>query len=184
MCAYNRVNGAYCSENHWLLNQVLRDEWGFEGLVVTDWGATNDRGARASTSGLDLEMPGSGGGNDRRVARVDRSRRSSVRTNWISMTQSRRNVALQSFRRRSSGTNSQHDVDHTAHHDRLAMKRGHRVDRAAEERRQCPADHRIVAERIAVIGEFAKAASLPRHRQFAGQLRRNSTAPMRQSQTA
>jgi beta-glucosidase len=66
MCAYNRVNGSYCADNHWLLQQVLRDEWGFEGLVVTDWGATNDRveGIRA---GLDLEMPGSGGINDERV---------------------------------------------------------------------------------------------------------------------
>ncbi|NKB99163.1 MAG: glycosyl hydrolase [Pseudomonadales bacterium] len=63
MCAYNRVNGTYCSDHTYLLNEILRDEWGFEGLVVTDWGATNDRvqGVRA---GLDLEMPGSGGIND------------------------------------------------------------------------------------------------------------------------
>ncbi len=67
MCAYNRLNGTYCSENDWLLNHVLRDEWGFEGLVVTDWGAANERvlGLRA---GLDLEMPASSGVNDRRVA--------------------------------------------------------------------------------------------------------------------
>ncbi len=63
MCAYNRVNGEYCSEHNWLLNKVLRDEWGFEGLVVTDWGATNDR-VKGVGSGLDLEMPGSGGIND------------------------------------------------------------------------------------------------------------------------
>ncbi len=66
MCAYNRVNGTYASEHDWLLNQVLRDEWGFEGLVVTDWGAANDR-ALGVASGLDLEMPGSGGVNDSRV---------------------------------------------------------------------------------------------------------------------
>ena len=69
MCAYNRVNGSYCSEHNWLLNEVLRDEWGFEGLVVTDWGATNDRVAGVQ-SGLDLEMPGSGGVNDERVLRA------------------------------------------------------------------------------------------------------------------
>ena len=43
MCAYNRLNGVYCSEHDWLLNKVLRDEWGFTGLVMTDWGAANDR---------------------------------------------------------------------------------------------------------------------------------------------
>lgn len=66
MCAYNRVNGTYCGEHDWLLNQVLRGEWGFEGLVMSDWGATNDRVAGVAR-GLDLEMPGSGGANDRRV---------------------------------------------------------------------------------------------------------------------
>ena len=72
MCAYNRLNGVYCSEHERLLNRVLRDEWGFEGLVVTDWGAANDRvlGIRA---GLDLEMPTSGGVNDRRLARAVRA---------------------------------------------------------------------------------------------------------------
>ncbi len=66
MCAYNRVNGTYCSEHDWLLNKVLRQEWGFEGLVMTDWGAANNRVAGV-TSGLDLEMPGNGGINDRLV---------------------------------------------------------------------------------------------------------------------
>jgi beta-glucosidase len=56
MCAYNKVNGTYASEHHWLLTEVLRDEWGFEGLVVSDWGAVHDRVA-ALTAGLDLEMP-------------------------------------------------------------------------------------------------------------------------------
>lgn len=69
MCAYNRLNGTYCSEHDWLLNQVLRDEWGFEGLVVTDWGAANDRPAGVA-AGLDLEMPGSGGMNNERVLRA------------------------------------------------------------------------------------------------------------------
>lgn len=63
MCSYNRINGVYASEDPWLLTQVLRDDWGFEGLVVSDWGAVNDRVAGVA-AGLDLEMPSSGGRTD------------------------------------------------------------------------------------------------------------------------
>lgn len=56
MTAYNRMNGSFCAEHEWLIRDVLRGEWGFEGFVVTDWfaGFTTEGGARA---GLDLEMP-------------------------------------------------------------------------------------------------------------------------------
>ena len=57
MCAYNSINGTYCSQNKWLLSGVLRKEWGFDGLVMTDWGATHDR-IEMLKAGLDLEMPG------------------------------------------------------------------------------------------------------------------------------
>lgn len=73
MCSYNKINGVYASENHWLLTQVLRDEWGFEGLVVSDWGAVNDR-VQGLAAGLDLEMPDSGVGPDTVVAAVRQGR--------------------------------------------------------------------------------------------------------------
>lgn len=57
MCAYNKINGTYCSDNKWLLTDVLRGEWGFEGMVVTDWGAMHDRVA-GFKSGCDWSMPG------------------------------------------------------------------------------------------------------------------------------
>lgn len=56
MCAYNKLNGEYCNQNKWLLTDVLRKEWGFDGLVMSDWGATDDR-AKGIAAGLDLEMP-------------------------------------------------------------------------------------------------------------------------------
>ena len=62
MCAYNRINGKYASENDDLLNKILRDDWGFEGLVMSDWGAVNDR-VEGLKCGLDLEMPGDIGHN-------------------------------------------------------------------------------------------------------------------------
>jgi len=66
MCAYNKLNGTYLSENHRLLVEILKDEWGFEGFVVSDWGAVHER-VVSLRAGLDLEMPGP---RDRRVRAV------------------------------------------------------------------------------------------------------------------
>lgn len=66
MCSYNRINGVYAAENRWLLTEVLREEWGFDGLVVSDWGAVSDRVASVA-AGLDLQMPGGSGDADAQV---------------------------------------------------------------------------------------------------------------------
>ncbi len=66
MCSYNRINGVYAAENHEYLTEVLRGEWDFDGFVVSDWGAVNNR-VNDLAAGLDLEMPDSNGKNDRLV---------------------------------------------------------------------------------------------------------------------
>jgi beta-glucosidase len=77
MCSYNKLNGIYASENSLLLDSILRQQWGFKGFVVSDWGAVNDRAAGIN-AGLDLEMPGNGGINDLAIA-------DAVKTGRISM---------------------------------------------------------------------------------------------------
>ena len=67
MCAYNKVNGTHCDESRELLTEILRDEWGFDGLAMTDWLATFDR-VEAIRAGLDFEMPGSAGTWDLEIA--------------------------------------------------------------------------------------------------------------------
>lgn len=72
MCAYNKLNGIHCSDHKWLLTDVLRGEWGFDGLVVTDWGALNDRAA-AFRAGCDLAMPGGSAYGERAAKRAVQS---------------------------------------------------------------------------------------------------------------
>jgi beta-glucosidase len=72
MCSYNRINGCYASQHHWLLDDLLRTDWGFTGLVVSDWGAVHDRVA-ALRAGLDLEMPPALGHSDVAIMQAIRS---------------------------------------------------------------------------------------------------------------
>ena len=69
MNAYNKINGTYCAENKWLLSDVLRDEWGFEGIVVTDWGAENEI-VDGISAGQNLEMPSSGGYGPKKLVKA------------------------------------------------------------------------------------------------------------------
>jgi beta-glucosidase len=72
MCSYNLLNDTYVNENHFLLSEVLREEWGFEGIVMTDWGATTNR-VKGLAAGLDLEMPSSNGVTDAEIVAAVRN---------------------------------------------------------------------------------------------------------------
>ncbi len=72
MSAYNKINGKYCSENEFILTKVLKEEWGHEGFVVSDWGAVDDR-VSALMAGLELEMPSSYGINDKKIVEAIKS---------------------------------------------------------------------------------------------------------------
>lgn len=72
MAAYNKINGRYCSENEFILTKVLKEEWGHEGFVVSDWGAVDNR-VSALMAGLELEMPSSYGINDKKIVEAIKS---------------------------------------------------------------------------------------------------------------
>jgi Beta-glucosidase-related glycosidases len=72
MCAYNKVNGEFASENKELLTDILKDEWGHEGFVVSDWGAVNER-VKGLAAGLELEMPASHGEGEQQIVEAVRS---------------------------------------------------------------------------------------------------------------
>jgi beta-glucosidase len=147
MCAYNRLNGVYCGEHDWLLNQVLRDDWEFEGLVVSDWGATNDRVAGV-TNGLDLEMPGSGGANDRRVAAaVEAGELEEFALDKVVA----RNVAVSLLG--ADLTAGSHAVDLDAHHD---LARRAAAESAVLLKNTGDLLPLATSGRLAVIGAFAK----------------------------
>jgi beta-glucosidase len=114
MCSYNKVNGTFASEHHHLLNEILKNEWGFDGLVVSDWGAVRDRVA-ALKGGLDWEMPGP---QDRRVKTVVEAIRSGELDEAI-LDESVRRILRIVFKTNETPKVGTFDVD--AHHE-LARK--------------------------------------------------------------
>lgn len=80
MSSYNRINGVYANENRWLLRDLLREEWGFDGCVVTDWGGSSDHAAGVA-AGSHMEMPAAGPATDRDLVRAVREGR--VSEDWI-----------------------------------------------------------------------------------------------------
>ncbi|GLW27315.1 glycoside hydrolase family 3 C-terminal domain-containing protein [Actinoplanes regularis] len=146
MCAYNKINGVYASEHHWLLTEVLRDEWGFEGLVVSDWGAVVDRVA-AVRAGLDLAMPGPDATGDR--ALVD-----AVEAGTLDAGTLRRSADLVREMIAKAGKRERGSYDAAAHHDLAREIAGRAIVLLKNDGGLLPL--RAEGQTIAVLGEFAR----------------------------
>lgn len=148
MNSYNRINGVYASQNEWLQQQVLRKEWGFRGLIVTDWGASVDRvdGVKAGT---DLEMPTSGKLNAAKIV-------AAVKDGTLDETvlDERVDAVVDLILKSKPALEKTHTYDKKAHH-KVAQKvaEGSMV--------LLKNDDKILplkaGQKIAVIGEMAKA---------------------------
>jgi beta-glucosidase len=152
MCSYNKVNGIYASENAWLLTDLLREEWGYDGVVISDWGAVDDR-VLGLAAGLDLEMPGSGGVTDAQIV-------AAVRAGGLSMTLLDRSVSrllglVNRTRAIRTGAAAEEGFDPAAHHALAREVAGGCAVLLKNERAILPLDAGA-AGTLAVIGEFAR----------------------------
>ncbi|NEG90393.1 exo-alpha-(1-_6)-L-arabinopyranosidase [Bifidobacterium aerophilum] len=146
MCSYNRINGVHSAQNRWLLTDVLRDEWGFEGIVMSDWGADHDRVASLN-AGLNLEMPPTGT-DDRIVAAVRDGR---IQPSQLdAMAQGMIDLADKA-RPAMSRDGYRFDVD--AHHDIARRAAAESIVMLKNEDAILPVSK---SAKIAVIGEFAR----------------------------
>ena len=143
MASYNKVNGVYASQNPWLLTEVLRNEWGFDGAVVSDWGAVSDRVASLA-AGMDLEMPGSGGATDQQI--VDAVRSGDLAESVVDEAV-RRVIELARLPHEATG---QLDVD--AHHDLARTLAAESIVLLKNDDAALPLTDKVG---IAVIGAFA-----------------------------
>jgi beta-glucosidase len=147
MCSYNRINGVYASQDPWLLTEVLRGEWGFDGLVVSDWGAVDDPIA-AVAAGLDLEMPSTGGASARRIAAAVAA--GELDENVLDVAIGR---LLQLIGRTMPAVEAGGDLRATEHHALARRAAADAVVVLRNDRDLLPIE--LAAGRIAVIGAFA-----------------------------
>lgn len=148
MCSYNQINGTYASDNKELMTDVPRKEWGFEGAIMTDWGAMNDR-VKAVEAGLDLEMPGGNVWNDKKIVAAVESGELSMEaldTCVVRMTA----IALLA----SQNEKTSYSVEE---HNELARRAARESAVLLKNEGSLPVKKELS---IAVIGEFAK---IPRY---------------------
>ncbi len=150
MCSYNKINSVYSSDNKVLLTDILRDEWGYEGMVVSDWTAVHDRilGVKA---GLDLEMPGNGGLNDRKI--VAEAKASNDNEFEKLIDKCAENV-LALVLEQSDVLEKDFDFDKDKHHALSVEAAEKSIVLLKNDENILPIDS---SKKIALIGEFAKA---------------------------
>ena len=148
MSAYNKVNGTYSSENKHLLKDILRDDWGFEGIVVTDWGAANDRVAGIE-NGNELEMPFSNGFYDKKIC-------TAVRNGKLSkdVVDKSADKMLSLIKKSADAIKDGYKYDKEAHHELAAKIYSESIVLLKNEDDILPI---AKDKKIAVIGEMARA---------------------------
>ncbi|MGH3689267.1 MAG: glycoside hydrolase family 3 C-terminal domain-containing protein [Microbacterium sp.] len=146
MCSYNKLNGVWTSEDPWLLTSVLRDDWGFDGLVVSDWGAVNDRVVGVA-AGLDLEMPASGGRTDAQLV-------AAVRAGTLdeSVLDTAADRAIELVRKAGERPSVAGPLDVDAHHALAREAAGRSIVLLKNEGSLLPL---AADQKVAVIGAFA-----------------------------
>ena len=162
MCSYNRVNGTYASDNQYLMTDILRDEWGHTGLVVTDWNAMNER-ITALNAGVDLEMPGPAKANTEKII-------ASVRSGALEEAVLDRAVEriLTLIFKAQETLSTEYTCDKEAHHALARRVAGEGIVLLKNDGNLLPLQPNT---RIALIGRFAK---YPRY-QGAGSSQMNPT---------
>jgi len=147
MAAYNKVNGEYCTEHIDLLTKILRGEWGFKGLVISDWGAVNER-LRGMVAGMDLEMPGVNNGNSIRIEEA-------VRTGTLDETNLDAAVErlLQLVDQTQKNLSGNQPCDMEAHHALAKEAAGEGAVLLKNENSLLPLSKDM---KVAVVGAFAK----------------------------
>ena len=147
MGAYNRVNGVYACEHTDLLTRILREEWGFLGVLITDWGAMNDR-VEALAAGMDIEMPGPNSSNDTRIA-------AAVREGWLdekTLDQALERILSLAFRAQKALEES-YQYDQDAHHTLARRAAGEGAVLLKNEGQSLPLERHA---RVALIGQMAR----------------------------
>jgi beta-glucosidase len=149
MCAYNKVNGVYASQNHWLLTEVLRHEWGFDGVLVSDWGAVADRVA-AVAAGLDLTMPGPDDAGDQELAEAVAA--GSLDPAQLSRAADRVRALVEKAAARTPG-----DYDQAEHHALAREIAGRAIVLLKNDGALLPLRADAGGPSVAVLGEFARS---------------------------